>query len=600
MRSTHGSLKFCRAFVCVFGLSGAVCVAEPQKSTAERDTLIQQDNVEFIGEYHRPRAIGIRPQIGFYDNPNAEEDQLTSIALRFNFNEHWSIRGAFGRAGDKDNQTAVTTVGGYYDFLSDQRFSPFVGVGIGKTGISRIESEISPAAMAGLRYAASDDVYAVLDATLLSSDGNLNSIYSIGAELALGGHIPVTRQAFYDSDGDGVPDDKDECPNTPPGTIVDERGCPKEVQVVRKGKTDSDGDGIPDYRDYCPGTQKGATADKYGCEWFEGVVSRAILDGINFNYRSSYLRKDAMKILKTLIADIADKPYTHIELDGHTDHRGSVKYNQWLSLRRAERAKMYMQKHGLEGHLMHAKGFGETQPIASNTTEAGMALNRRVLITVWNIEPGLKKRCPETPLPEGMQYPRGCPAPGANISSIDLDGDAVPDHLDLCKNTRPGARVNSKGCQVFSRKQDADADGVEDLADYCMNTKPNSKVDKLGCRIEADVAKRVLLEDVMFNSNSSNFTVPAIREMDTLVTWLMEHNFSRIVIEGHADSDSDAKYNQWLSERRADAVKKYLALEGVPVHQVSAVGYGESKPLVSNKSKQGKARNRRVLVTVYR
>ena len=59
-----------------------------------------------------------------------------------------------------------------------------------------------------------------------------------------------------DADGDGVPDSKDRCPNTPRGAVVDANGCPR----------DSDGDGVPDYKDNCPGTPRGAKVDARGCE----------------------------------------------------------------------------------------------------------------------------------------------------------------------------------------------------------------------------------------------------------------------------------------------------------------------------------------------
>lgn len=75
----------------------------------------------------------------------------------------------------------------------------------------------------------------------------------------------------------------------------------------------------------------------------------------------------------------------------------------------------------------------------------------------------------------------------------------------------------------------------------------------------------------------------------------MEAN-ARYEIGGHTDSIGDAAYNQWLSEQRAASVKRYLVGQGVDAGQLSVVGYGENQPADTNKTRQGRAHNRRVVL----
>jgi len=163
-----------------------------------------------------------------------------------------------------------------------------------------------------------------------------------------------------DSDGDGVPDYLDQCPGTPPGVAVDNSGCP----------FDSDGDGVADYLDKCPQTPKGATVNEVGC-WT--LQATALYDS-----NSSYIRAEAYPLLDEVASILEKNPEMEVEVQGHTDNTGSAKYNQWLSEKRAQRVKDYLVSKGIEPSRLAAKGYGLTQPVASNATEEGRAQNRRV------------------------------------------------------------------------------------------------------------------------------------------------------------------------------------------------------------------------------
>ena len=166
-----------------------------------------------------------------------------------------------------------------------------------------------------------------------------------------------------DSDGDGVTDDLDRCPDTPKGVKVDAKGCP----------LDSDGDGVPDYLDKCPNTPKGATVDARGCWTYAAVVM--------YDFDSAEIKSEAYPMLDEAVSILKKNPEIKVEIDGHTDNMGSASYNMNLSERRAKAVMDYLVEQGIEAERLSAKGLGLTQPIAGNDTEEGRAKNRRVELT---------------------------------------------------------------------------------------------------------------------------------------------------------------------------------------------------------------------------
>ncbi len=175
--------------------------------------------------------------------------------------------------------------------------------------------------------------------------------------------VPKPAPGVPDSDGDGVPDSADKCPDTPWGVPVDENGCP----------FDSDGDGVPDYKDECPDTPKGAPVNIVGC-W--------ILKGINFGYNKADIKPQYYGLLDENIKVLQMNPNLIVEIQGHTDSIGSQEYNQPLSEQRAESVKNYFILKGVSMKRIFTRGFGKLAPIASNETEEGRAQNRRIEIRV--------------------------------------------------------------------------------------------------------------------------------------------------------------------------------------------------------------------------
>ena len=173
-----------------------------------------------------------------------------------------------------------------------------------------------------------------------------------------------------DSDGDGVIDSKDKCPNTPTGVKVDEKGCP----------LDSDGDGVPDHLDKCPNTPRGSKVDKNGCPLVGEEL--LIITGINFAFDSSALDKDSQVLLDRAVDNLKRNPQMKVLIEGHTDSVGPEDYNMGLSLKRAKAVEDYIVSQGVAEERMDIKGLGETDPLASNDTPEGRAENRRVEFVV--------------------------------------------------------------------------------------------------------------------------------------------------------------------------------------------------------------------------
>lgn len=142
--------------------------------------------------------------------------------------------------------------------------------------------------------------------------------------------------------------------------------------------TDSDGDGVLDQNDRCPNTLPGAKVDEYGCVVKDQTIT---LENIQFEFNSAKLTPGAEAALNRVVRSLRDQPNTQVEVAGHTDSQGNDGYNLRLSGQRAESVRRYLIQNGIDAGRITARGYGETQPIASNATDAGRAQNRRVELT---------------------------------------------------------------------------------------------------------------------------------------------------------------------------------------------------------------------------
>jgi OOP family OmpA-OmpF porin len=153
----------------------------------------------------------------------------------------------------------------------------------------------------------------------------------------------------------------------PPVAAVEPEPEPEPVGALLE--KDSDGDGVLDDQDECPDTPKGATVNSKGCWSLEGIVL--------FDFDKYDIKPEAYPLLNEVVAIVKKNPQMRIEIQGHTDNVGSAEYNLGLSERRAKAVADYMVENGIASERLSHEGYGLTNPIASNDTKEGRAQNRR-------------------------------------------------------------------------------------------------------------------------------------------------------------------------------------------------------------------------------
>jgi OOP family OmpA-OmpF porin len=197
--------------------------------------------------------------------------------------------------------------------------------------------------------------------------------------------------------------------------------------------------------------------------------------------------------------------------------------------------------------------------------------------------PDYLDKCPGTP--RGVEVDaRGCP--------IDSDGDGVPDYLDKCPGTPRGVEVDARGCPV-----DSDGDGVPDYLDKCPDTPRGVPVDDSGCPITGiEVAgdEWFVRGQVLFDVNRATIKPEAAEVLLRIANFLKTNQQYTVEIQGNTDSTGPLAWNMQLSEKRADAVKRYLATNGVAAGRLTTKGFGPNEPLAPNNTSEGRAKNRRV------
>lgn len=184
---------------------------------------------------------------------------------------------------------------------------------------------------------------------------------------------PLMKAPTCDSDGDGVVNGKDSCPNVA-GPKAN-NGCPDK---------DSDGDGVVDREDACPDIA-GIKSNK-GCPEIKKEVQETLdlaIKNVQFETSSATLLSESLPILDQIVQVMKDYPYYSLRISGHTDNRGNDAFNQTLSENRAKSCFDYLVAHGIDAGRMSHAGYGETQPVATNDTKAGRLQNRRVVFELY-------------------------------------------------------------------------------------------------------------------------------------------------------------------------------------------------------------------------
>lgn len=192
-------------------------------------------------------------------------------------------------------------------------------------------------------------------------------------------------------------------------------------------------------------------------------------------------------------------------------------------------------------------------------------------------------RCPGTPANTPVDS-NGCPLPQ------DDDGDGVINENDKCPGTPPGKKVDAVGCEIDG---DDDGDGVLNSQDKCPDTPKGDPVDLVGCTIKDEIK----LPGVVFATNKAELLPESIPPLETAVATLKRNPTLKIEVAGHTDSRGSDAYNQDLSARRAATVLAYLRDAGV-TNSLTSRGYGETRPIASNDTDEGRQENRRVVLRI--
>jgi outer membrane protein OmpA-like peptidoglycan-associated protein len=293
-------------------------------------------------------------------------------------------------------------------------------------------------------------------------------------------------RVFKDRDGDGVPDDGDDCPDTP--GLAKYRGCPdgdtdgdglndsvdkcpeepgpKELQgcpdtdgdgltdAIDKcpkqagpkeyeGCPDTDNDQIPDHEDKCP--KEPGIAQNDGCPGAPVVEVEterlSLKDAINFDTNKATIRRESHRILDEVVKVLkSHAELKQLKVEGHTDNVGAAAYNKDLSQRRAQAVVNYLVSKGVPKERLVAEGFGLDRPVAPNTTALGRAKNRRVEFTVLQEGADAPGAAPATP-PKAAAPPASKPVTPASAAT---PTSPPPASSPASKPATPGSAAPAK------------------------------------------------------------------------------------------------------------------------------------------------------------
>lgn len=276
--------------------------------------------------------------------------------------------------------------------LNWNRVAPFVEFGGGYAVFNKT-GEGSFNLGTGIDYLLGDSKKAVLSlGTTYKGTGHLRGTKHFQHTLGIGFRFGST-----DTDGDGIPDDEDACPEVPglerfqgcpdsdsDGVADREDACPDTAgSELHNGCPDTDGDGITDLDDNCPdvaGTPANNGCPEMGDQEKDTINSLGQI--IYFDFNSYSIIPKSIDTLEEIYEILKNYPNANIVVEGHTDAKGSTDFNQALSELRAEVVVNYLVRRGLNRSQFTYIGKGESEPVATNDTPEGRKANRRVVFKI--------------------------------------------------------------------------------------------------------------------------------------------------------------------------------------------------------------------------
>ncbi|HZL17708.1 MAG TPA: OmpA family protein [Polyangia bacterium] len=436
-----------------------------------------------------------------------------------------------------------------YSIVIPGPVTPFVLAGVGNTTVLSTGGNGSYTAIkkdtdtdfhfgVGVKYAFTDRVHLRLDGRVIAAPNTKKDGFSpdyeatIGFGVVLGGHHPAPPlpvvQLQKDTDGDGITDDLDKCPNqagpkendgcpdkdTDGDGIVDRKdkcpdkagpperdGCPEEDRdhdgiVDSKDKCpddaedkdgfedadgcpdpDNDKDGIPDVSDKCPNEPetKNGYQDEDGCPDEVPVAVKAftgVVKGINFRRNSADIKASSFPLLKQAISVFKSYPALRVEISGHTSTEGKREFNMKLSRKRAEAVKAFLVSAGIDESRVGTIGYGPDKPIAANDTKDGQEKNRRIEFRLLSASEKIQTQPePEDINPSPDRKKKG----GGKAKGGKRKADKAADKAD--KAADKATKAAEKADQGRS-KADQAADKADKAADKADKAKPKRKPKK--------------------------------------------------------------------------------------------------------------------------
>ncbi len=364
--------------------------------------------------------LSVTPLLGYHTPDKGDSSAYVGLAAGLRIVPAVAIEAEYGKASDAKLFSANVLVSPAS--WATSTLSPYVLAGFGQQdldyNVGLVKKSTTDTVMNlgyGVTYALSD---------VLSLRGELRAIHNsdksltdylvlTGLQYGFGGKteeapayvapVEPVNVVPADTDGDGVVDANDRCPNTPAGWEVSVDGCPLDtdrdrvpnsidecpntpsgMQVGANGcPLDEDKDGVTDAKDKCPGTALNVIVDDKGCaKVVKTEIKEAIKSQINIVFDSSKsIIKPEFKGEVAKISDLAKaNGNAFITIEGHTDASGNPAKNKTLSQERATAVmNMLISDYGIPAARVSAIGYGSSKPVADNTTAEGKAKNRRVI-----------------------------------------------------------------------------------------------------------------------------------------------------------------------------------------------------------------------------
>nr|WP_136251045.1 OmpA family protein [Ningiella ruwaisensis] len=332
-----------------------------------------------------------------------EDGRGFGAEVGFRFDPSWAIRFELSRVlidKDDNNRSALADDGTMLGadmmyFLEDDVAYLFGGV----REQSLTDSYRMASLGVGKHWNTSENWRVITEAATYYDFGQGYNEFSLKLGLAYVFGASSAPRSQPDTDGDGVYDAVDRCPDTAPGATVDATGCnidldgdgvinsldqcprtPAGVEVDARGCEfkDADGDGVVDANDECPDTPSTDQVDDKGCTLYAEEEIFVELD-ILFANNSSVIEDHETEMVKEFVEFMREYPNTNAVIEGHTSAVGTTEYNQMLSEKRAQAAlKMLVEEYGIDPSRLSAIGYGETRLKFTENTAEAHRLNRRI------------------------------------------------------------------------------------------------------------------------------------------------------------------------------------------------------------------------------